>query len=112
MRRAGLRRRGAGPTLVDRALEGADAPGNVVLPARGTARQFGFKPRDHADLGTQLRILDLERGAKVSGSRFYYLRGAGVLLEQALMRFALDLVLEAGVTPVPTPVPVPPGGLG
>src|SRR4030065_476881 len=95
MVRAGLRRRGADPTPVDRALAallllfpnlphesvpaGADASANVVLRTWGTAPQFGFKPRDHADLGTQLRILGLGRGAEVSGSRFYYLRGAGVL---------------------------------
>ena len=87
---------------------GADASANVVLRTWGTAPQFGFKPRDHADLGTQLRILDIERGAKVAGSRFYYLRGAGVLLEQALMRFALDLVLAEGFTPVQTPFLVRP----
>jgi seryl-tRNA synthetase len=55
------------------------------------------------ELGTRLGILDLERAAKVSGSRFYYLRGAGVLLELALMRFALDALLAEGFTPVQTP---------
>src|SRR3990170_65023 len=87
---------------------GADPADNVVVRTWGLRPGFDFEPRDHVDLGTKLGILDLERGAKVSGSRFYYLRGAGVLLEQALMRFALDLVLAEGFTPVQTPFLVRP----
>jgi seryl-tRNA synthetase len=87
---------------------GAGPVHNVVVRTWGERPQFDFEPRDHVDLGTALGVLDLERGAKVSGSRFYYLRGAGVLLEQALMRFALDVVMEAGFTPVQTPFLVRP----
>ena len=87
---------------------GADPADNVVVRTWGLRPEFDFEPRDHVDLGTKLGILDLERGAKVSGSRFYYLRGAGVLLEQALIRFALDILLEAGFTPVQTPFLVRP----
>lgn len=82
---------------------GKDAAENVTLRSWGEKPRFEFKPLDHVDLGTRLGILDMERGAKVAGSRFYYLRGAGVLLEQALMRLGLDLVLAEGFTPVVTP---------
>jgi seryl-tRNA synthetase len=87
---------------------GADPADNVVVRTWGERPEFDFEPRDHVDLATRLGILDLERGAKVSGSRFFYLRGAGVLLEQALIRLALDSVLEAGFTPVQTPFLVRP----
>lgn len=82
---------------------GKDATENVPLRSWGEKPRFEFKPLDHVDLGTRLGILDMERGAKVAGSRFYYLRGAGVLLEQALMRLGLDLLLAEGFTPVVTP---------
>lgn len=82
---------------------GEDAAGNVPLRTWGQPPRFGFQPFDHLELGTRLGILDMERGAKVAGSRFYYLRGAGVLLEQALMRFGLDLLVAEGFTPVVTP---------
>lgn len=87
---------------------GANPADNVVVRTWGERPAFDFEPRDHVDLATRLGILDLERGAKVSGSRFFYLRGAGVLLEQALIRFALDSVLQAGFTPVQTPFLVRP----
>lgn len=81
---------------------------NVPLRYWGTKPTFDFEPKDHLDLGTRLGILDMERGAKVAGARFYYLRGAGVLLEQALMRFGLDVVTAEGFTPVITPFLVHP----
>lgn len=87
---------------------GKDATENVPLRSWGEKPRFEFTPLDHVDLGTRLGILDMERGAKVAGSRFYYLRGAGVLLEQALMRLGLDLVLAEGFTPVVTPFMVHP----
>ena len=68
----------------------------------------GFPPRDHVDIGARLGMLDLERGAKVSGSRFYYLVGDGALLEMALIRYALDSVLARGFLPMITPVLVKP----
>ncbi len=87
---------------------GADPSANVTVRTWGTPTVFGFAPRDHVDIGTRLGILDLERGAKVSGSRFYYLVGDGVLLEMALIRYALDFVLARGFLPVITPVLVKP----
>jgi len=82
---------------------GKDASENVPLRHWGTQPQFDFPPLDHVDIGNRLGIIDMERGAKVSGSRFYYLKGAGVLLEQALMRCGLDLLMAEGFTPVVTP---------
>lgn len=87
---------------------GKDASENVPLRRWGTQPQFDFPPLDHVDIGNRLGIIDMERGAKVSGSRFYYLKGAGVLLEQALMRFGLDLLMAEGFTPVVTPFLVRP----
>lgn len=82
---------------------GKDEAENVPLRSWGDRPEFDFQPLDHLELGTRLGIIDMERGAKVAGSRFYYLRGAGVLLELALMRFGLDLLLGEGFTPVVTP---------
>ncbi|MBI4279876.1 MAG: serine--tRNA ligase, partial [Armatimonadetes bacterium] len=83
---------------------GRDERDNVTLRTWGAPPKFDFPPLDHVDLGRRLGIFDLERGAKVSGSRFYFLRGAGVLLEQALTRFSLDLLRREGFTLVTTPM--------
>jgi len=83
----------------------------VVLRHEGTPRDFaaeGFAPRDHLELGEMLAAIDTERGAKVSGSRFYYLTGIGARLELALLNAAVDLALRAGFTPVITPTLVKP----
>lgn len=82
---------------------GKDPRENVPIRHWGTPPAFDFQPLDHLDLGTRLGIIDMERGAKVAGSRFYYLKGGGVLLEQALMRFGLDELMTEGFTPVITP---------
>jgi seryl-tRNA synthetase len=65
-------------------------------------------PRDHVDLGEALGAIDMERGAKVSGSRFYYLTGDGALLQLALLQLALQLAVERGFVPVIPPVLVKP----
>jgi seryl-tRNA synthetase len=89
----------------DTVPEGADASQNVVVRSWGTPPSFDFTPLDHVDLGVRLGILDFERGAKASGSRFYYLRGDGVLLEMALARLALDLLArQGGFTLLSTPM--------
>ena len=83
----------------------------VVLEEVGTPRDFaaeGFTPRDHVDLGRILGAIDVERGAKVSGSRFYYLTGPGADLEFALVNMAMDQAREAGRTPVVPPTLVKP----
>ncbi len=87
---------------------GKDAAENVPLRHWGEKPRLGFQPRDHVEVGTRLGILDMERGAKVAGSRFYYLRGAGVLLEQALIRLGMDLLLAEDFIPVIPPVLVRP----
>lgn len=82
-----------------------------VLETVGNIRDFaaeGFSPLDHLDLGLGLDAIDTERGAKVSGSRFYYLKGIGARLELALINAAVDLALEHGFTPMITPCMVSP----
>ncbi|HIY67048.1 MAG TPA: serine--tRNA ligase [Candidatus Agrococcus pullicola] len=74
----------------------------------GTVEPLDFEPRDHVELGEGLRAFDLARGAKVSGTRFYYLTGPGMRLELALMLLALDRTAEAGCTPLVTPTLVRP----
>ncbi|WP_405898820.1 serine--tRNA ligase [Streptomyces sp. NBC_00727] len=83
----------------------------VVLETHGTIRDFGaegFEPKDHLELGEALGAIDMERGAKVSGSRFYYLTGVGALLELALVNAAVAQATEAGFTPMLTPTLVRP----
>jgi seryl-tRNA synthetase len=65
---------------------------------------FDFEPRDHAELGAMLGVLDTERGARASGSRFVYLMGDLVFVQFALMRHAMDVVLEKGFSPMIPPV--------
>jgi seryl-tRNA synthetase len=83
----------------------------VTIEHVGTPRDFstdGFEPKDHVELGKLLGAIDTERGAKVSGSRSYYLTGVGALLEFALVNFAIQSALKAGFTPVIPPVLVKP----
>ncbi|MGW1410250.1 serine--tRNA ligase [Streptomyces sp. NPDC002403] len=83
----------------------------VVLETHGTIRDFGaegFEPKDHLELGEKLGAIDMERGAKVSGSRFYYLTGVGALLELALVNAAIAQATEAGFVPMLTPALVRP----
>ena len=77
-----------------------------LLEEVGTARDFaaeGFEPKDHLELGELLGAIDMERGAKVSGSRFYYLKGIGARLEWALMGLAQQITAEEGFTPLVVP---------
>lgn len=101
--------------------EGVPAGGEddyVVLDEVGTPRDLaaeGIEPRDHLTLGEGLGAIDMERGAKVSGSRFYYLTGVGARLELALLNLGLAQAVEAGFTPMITPQLVRPeimGGTG
>ncbi len=75
---------------------GEDDSANVVLREVGTKPNFDFKPKDHLELGENLGIIDFKTGAKVAGSGFYYLKNDGVLLELALVRYALDFLLKRG----------------
>ncbi|MGO4458467.1 serine--tRNA ligase [Streptomyces sp. M-16] len=83
----------------------------TVLETHGTIRDFaaeGFEAKDHLELGESLGAIDVERGAKVSGSRFYYLTGVGALLELALVNAAIAQATEAGFIPMLTPALVRP----
>jgi seryl-tRNA synthetase len=85
-----------------------------VIETIGKPRDFhaeGIKIKDHVDLGEDLKLIDLERGAKVSGSRFYYLIGDGALLELALVNFAIDIAQNHGFTPVIPPTLVKPAAM-
>lgn len=86
----------------------------VVVERHGTPRDFaaeGFAPKDHLDLGERLGAIDMDRGAKVSGSRFYYLTGVGALLELALVNAAIAQATAAGFIPVLTPTLVKPAAM-
>jgi seryl-tRNA synthetase len=77
--------------------DGKSEDDNVVLREQGERRKFNFKPRPHWEIAERLGIIDFERGTKISGSRFYVLRGAGARLQRAIMSFMLDLhVMEHG----------------
>ncbi|GAB3552996.1 serine--tRNA ligase [Arthrobacter tumbae] len=92
-------------------LDGVPAGGEedfVVLKTVGEPRQFGFEPRDHLEIGELIGAIDMERGAKVSGSRFYFLKGVGARLELALLNMAMDQAIKAGFTPMITPTLVRP----
>lgn len=86
----------------------------VVLEHVGEPRNFaseGFEPKDHVEIGKILKAIDTERGAKVSGSRFYYLTGPGALLEFALVNYAIASATKSGFTPVIPPVLVKPAAM-
>ena len=83
----------------------------VVRETVGTPRDFaaeGFEPRDHVALGESLGAIDIERGAKVAGARFYFLTGVGARLELALLNLAVARAVDAGFTPMITPTLVRP----
>lgn len=92
-------------------IDGVPAGGEqdfVELRRVGDVPAFEFEPRDHLELGELLGAIDMERGAKVSGARFYFLRGIGARLEIALMNLALDKALQNGFVPLITPTLVRP----
>ena len=92
-------------------IEGIPSGGEdnfVTLREVGTIPTFDFEPKDHLELGERLGAIDMTRGTKVSGARFYFLRGIGARLELALMNLALDRALEAGFVPLITPTLVRP----
>jgi seryl-tRNA synthetase len=93
------------PNLPDpTAPDGATDDDNVEVKRWGEPPVFDFPARDHAELGQALGTIDIDRGVRTSGSRFYYLLGAAVELQFALIRYALDFAREQGLTPVIVPV--------
>jgi seryl-tRNA synthetase len=98
-------------TIANPIVDGVPAGGEdnfTTLRTHGDIPQFDFEPRDHLELGELLGAIDMARGAKVSGARFYFLKGIGARLEIALMNMALDRALAAGFTPMITPTLVRP----
>jgi seryl-tRNA synthetase len=74
--------------------DGTTEADNIVVRVEGTPRSFDFTPKPHWDLGEALGILDFERGVKLSGSRFYVLKGAGARLQRALITWMLDMHVQ------------------
>lgn len=92
------------PNVISSAVPiGANPENNVVIRSFKTPGSLDFVPRDHVDLGTELGLFDIERAAKVSGSRFYYLKNALVTMNIGLIQFALDYLYEKGYVPVQPP---------
>lgn len=83
--------------------EGKSDEENVVLREMGTKRNFSFQPKEHWELAEAMGVLDIERGAKVAGSRFYYLKGKLALLQRALMQWAFMEVSKKGFEPIIPP---------
>jgi seryl-tRNA synthetase len=83
--------------------EGRDDSQNKEIRKWGHQPTFAFRPKNHIELMESLGLLDLERAGKVAGSRFFYMKGAMVLLNMALMRFGMEQLVKAGFTPVQPP---------
>ncbi len=83
---------------------GKDESGNVVVRQEGTLPKFDFDPQPHHVLLENLGLLDTKQGVKTAGFRGYYLKGDAVLLEQALLKYAQDLLVQEGFTPMAVPV--------
>jgi len=82
---------------------GDDENANVQIRRWGNIPRFDFDIKNHIDLGLNLDIIDIERAGKITGSRFFYLKGKGVLLDMALMSFALEEITKKGYLPVEPP---------
>ena len=92
------------PNIPDPSVpEGADEADNVEVKRWGEPPHFDFTPLEHTTLMERLGLLDVERGAKVAGSRSYILRGWGALLEMAITRFAIDRLVDRGFVPLIVP---------
>jgi seryl-tRNA synthetase len=82
---------------------GATPEHNKVLRRWGEPRKFDFKPQDHVSLAEKLDLVDFEAGASVAGQKFYYLKNEAVLLELALVQYAMQTLIGRGYTPIITP---------
>ena len=98
-------------TVPNIVLDGVPAGGEddfVTVKTVGEAPTFDFEPKDHLEIGELIGAIDMERGTKVSGSRFYFLKGVGARLELALLQMALDQAIANDFTPMITPTLVRP----
>jgi len=91
------------PTL-DSVPEGKDEKDNQIIKTHGEKPIFDFTPKDHIELGKDLDIIDIERGVRTSGARFYYLKNEAALLEFALIQFVMHKLTKKGFSPVIPPV--------
>jgi seryl-tRNA synthetase len=92
------------PNLISSSVPtGRDQADNVVIRLLGRPRKFDFIPRDHVEIGTKLDLFDIERAAKISGSRFYFLKNILVTMNIALIQFGLDYLQKEGYLPVQPP---------
>lgn len=82
---------------------GKEDKDSLAIKFVGEPKHFPFKAKDHVELGESLDILDFENGAKVSGQKFYYIMNKAVILQMALERYAMDIVMKHGFTPFITP---------
>ncbi len=89
--------------LHDSVPKGEDEQENVPVRKWGQVPEFSFPAKDHIDLGLELDIMDIERAGKVAGARFFYLKNEGVLLDMAVMNFALKEMIKKGFVPVQPP---------
>ena len=96
------------PNVVEAGVPAGGEDDFVVLETVGEIPELGFEPKDHLTLGESLGLLDMERGAKVSGSRFYFLTGHGALLQLGLLQLAIQKAVANGFTPMIPPVLVRP----
>ncbi len=83
---------------------GKDESDNVEVRKVGEIREFDFEPRDHVALGELLDIIDIPRAVKLAGARNYILKGAGAMLHQAVLRLAMDMIIDKGYQPMTVPV--------
>lgn len=89
---------------LDEVPVGKDESENKVLRKVGKPKEFDFDAKDHAELGKMLDLIDTERAGKVSGSRFVYLKNEAVLMQFALVKYVMDILLKKGFTPMLPPV--------
>jgi len=83
---------------------GKDDTENVEIRREGEIRKFDFEPKDHVQLGLALGIIDIERGVKLAGTRNYILKGDGALLHWAVLRFAMDFMVDKEYVPMSVPL--------
>jgi len=96
------------PNLVEDGVPPGGEDDSVVIETVGDVPTYDFDVRDHVEIGERLGAIDFERGAKVSGARFYFLTGVGAMLEFALVNLAMERAVAAGFTPVVAPALVRP----
>lgn len=88
----------------DEVPDGKTDEDNVLLRKEGTPPEFDFKTLDHVELGQRLKLVDIERGVKVAGTRNFYLTGDGAMLERAVLNLAIDMMVERGFQLMSVPV--------